>query len=101
MSDLRECPFCGGEVFAETIPAHEHVFADFMPDYPGSTTIECYKCSAAMIAETMEGVSAQWNTRASDATIAAILEECEKSGWERYTGYDLGKRIKQIIEASK
>jgi len=37
----------------------------------------------------------------ADATIAAILEECNDGGWALYTGYVLANRIKQIINGAK
>lgn len=64
---LLSCPFCGTEgdrIIIQTHEPHTHAFATFMPDHPGSATIECGGCSVGMIADTKEKVIAAWNRRA-------------------------------------
>lgn len=68
MSDeLKECPFCGAEPFVQQHEPHTHSIATFMPDYPGSVTIECPKCSCGMIHDTEAEAVAAWNCRAPAA----------------------------------
>lgn len=62
---LLVCPFCSGQATLNEIPAHTHVFARFMPDHPGSWTIECDgpKCGAGLIRDSREDVVRAWNRR--------------------------------------
>lgn len=67
--DLKPCPFCGCyDPIVEEIEPHTHVFATFMPDYPGSAVIECTSddCGAAIMARTLEEAAERWNRRAND-----------------------------------
>ena len=59
---LLPCPFCGGHATLQEQPPHKHVIATFMPDHPGSFTIEC-GCGCGLIDETEEAVTARWNQR--------------------------------------
>lgn len=60
---LLACPFCGGVPFVGEIPPHKHLIAG-MPEHHGSWTIEC-GCGSGLISETLEAVTARWNTRAA------------------------------------
>lgn len=75
MSELKPCPFCGGEPILHEIEAHTHglSFGDMpiMPDYPGSWTIEC--CDVGMIKDTRAEVVAAWNRRAAPAQELSAL----------------------------
>ena len=63
MSELKPCPFCGGEAIINEIEPHTHVFATFMPDYGGSTFIECTGCTYAISGQTKDEAIAAWNRR--------------------------------------
>lgn len=63
--NLKPCPFCGGEALGIDHPPHKHVIATFMPDHPGSYSVECVKCSVGLIAPTQEQAVMEWNKRAS------------------------------------
>lgn len=65
-ADLLPCAHCGGAALMHEHPAHSHAggIAGFMPDYPGSFTIECAACNCGMINNTAEAVSEAWNRRA-------------------------------------
>jgi len=113
MSELRECPYCGG-VIRSSVP------------YSGKMFFFCESCFAeTSFRETGMQVEKQWekfNPRATDATIAAILEECESvptcigeqaTAWtlqdDAYLMYKdqkvgaelLAERIKQIINGAR
>ncbi len=73
-TDLLPCPFCGESPLMQEIEAHSHAggIAGFMPDHPGSFTIECSSsCGCGMIADTREQVTAAWNRRAALSAQAA------------------------------
>ena len=59
------CPHCGTPPLRCYIPPHSHgeTVRAFMPDHPGSYTIECPACSAGMVDSTRDGVLARWNRR--------------------------------------
>jgi len=76
--EIKPCPFCGSKAFIERHEPHVHKFAIFMPDHPGSVTIECVNCSCGMIAESEIDVIKQWNNRYEIESLRAKLAEAEK-----------------------
>lgn len=76
--ELLACPFCGGSAILQEHPAHTHAVATFMPDHPGSATVECMGCNVGMINDTVAQVTADWNTRA--ALAAPHRDHCELYG---------------------
>ena len=64
MTELKKCPFCGGEAIINEIEPHTHIFSTFMPDYEGATFIECSECTCGVSGETREGAIEAWNRRA-------------------------------------
>jgi hypothetical protein len=74
--ELKPCPFCGGDPLLQEHEAHTHLFATFMPDHPGSWTIEC--CDVGMIKDTREEVIAAWNRRAAMTAANQAVPE----GWK-------------------
>lgn len=66
MTELKPCPFCGGEAIINTIGSHKHAIATFMPDYSGGTFIECTKCSCAIAEESDDAAIKAWNRRAGE-----------------------------------
>lgn len=78
---LKPCPFCGTEPILTEIPPHSHKsgIANFMPDHPGSFTVECPKCSCGMIDTNKDSVVRTWNTR---AVLAASAPAQEPIYWE-------------------
>ena len=80
MPDLKPCPFCGAEPTIYDIEPHEHHLSFGgvkLPDYPGSTVIECgCGCGAGLIDESRELVVKRWNTRVESAAVAAEREAC-------------------------
>lgn len=74
--ELKLCPFCGGEPIIEEHPAHTHKLATFMPDHPGSWTIEC-ACGCGLIRDMRETVVDAWNARSPDPfTILRTTLQC-------------------------
>jgi hypothetical protein len=69
-AELLPCPHCGEAPILHEIEAHSHAggIAGFMPDHPGSWTIEC---CGGMIESTRAEVVAAWNCRATSAPVAA------------------------------
>ena len=63
---LLPCPFCGDMPTLIEHPPHTHRYATFMPDHPGSWSIDC-SCLAGMIKSDREEVIAAWNRRAAIA----------------------------------
>lgn len=65
---LKACPFCGGRAVLQEQEPHSHSggMAAFMPDHPGSFTIECARggCNTGQIADTRAEVVVMWNRRA-------------------------------------
>lgn len=76
--ELKPCPFCGGEALGIEQEAHTHVFATFMPDHPGSFTIECPKCNVWLIDANEEIATAAWNRRA----LRDLPVEAEPVAWK-------------------
>ncbi len=83
---LEACPFCGSGALLHEIDAHTHApdgIAGFMPDYPGSFTIECTndECNCGMIAMEPDGckkVIAAWNRRAAIAAQGEQQQDAER-----------------------
>jgi len=73
---LKDCPFCGGKAFINTIEAHAHHLAKFMPDYEGEAFVECTKCSCGISERTEDEAIDAWNRRAQDVDVPE--QECEK-----------------------
>ena len=68
MSELRCCPFCGGEARNESC---------------GNYWVKCTKCgSRGSVENTEKEAMNQWNTRTPMANIVEKLEEAEKKGSE-------------------
>lgn len=68
MSDtkLKPCPFCGGSPVEDRIEPHTHSMATFMPDYPGSWSIECPMCEFRLFDhDSRDNAVAAWNRRVS------------------------------------
>lgn len=59
-AQLKPCPFCGGEAIMHTVEPHSHYFVN-MPDYPGSTFIECVNCTCGISASTEQEAKELWN----------------------------------------
>lgn len=78
---LLPCPFCGGEPMFESIEAHTHHIAVFMPDYPGACIVSCEQCCVAIMCEgeaSKDDVYARWNARTALPAIAALDSEESK-----------------------
>ena len=69
MTELKPCPFCGGEAVIEIVEPHSHILATFMPNYGGGAFIECQKCTCAISAETKEEAVEAWNRRANNGSV--------------------------------
>lgn len=86
-SGLRSCPLCQGEAIGIDHPAHTHFIATFMPDHPGSYTIECPRCNLGLLANTEELAKSAWNSRvqpeAALATLGAEVRELREDA-KRY-----------------
>ena len=53
MSELKPCPFCGGEVGIEDVCDIDWMDSCFM--------VRCEKCTASVMAETSDGAITAWN----------------------------------------
>jgi hypothetical protein len=77
--ELKPCPFCGSPAHIDEQPPHSHSgpLAGFMPDYPGSFTVECMGagCNTGQIADTHAGAVAMWNRRAQVEVLTVPLSE--------------------------
>lgn len=62
---LIGCPHCGSEPTVTRRPAHKHTgpLAGFMPPVGESVTVECIRCGAGMIGESLEELHMRWNAR--------------------------------------
>lgn len=60
MSDLKPCPFCGGD--AEWVDIHDDEYGN-----TGGSVIECMSCGASTHVEFgfKENLTSAWNTRAT------------------------------------
>ncbi len=75
--DLKPCPFCGGEAFTQVFEPHSHSL-EFIPDYPGSASVECANCPCGILKDTLDEAIMTWNTRTPDPMLeelAGALEE--------------------------
>lgn len=69
-SELKPCPFCGGEAFATV---HGRINGVGINDYSGN--VMCYKCQASVTSEGftptpdqgIESATRKWNRRVNDA----------------------------------
>ena len=66
MSEIKPCPFCGGEGIINEIPPHTHMIATWMPDFGGESFIECDGCTCAISADTKEKAIELWNRRVEE-----------------------------------
>lgn len=73
MSELKNCPFCGGEVSLDEIEPHKHLNG-ILPDHPGSWFIEC-SCGVGMIGEDKQDVIDRWNRRNAPDPHKLTLDE--------------------------
>ena len=65
-SELKPCPFCGGEAIMDYIEAHTHweQLAKIMPDYEGGHFIECTGCTCVLSSgNDRNDAIAAWNRR--------------------------------------
>ncbi len=62
MTELKPCPFCGGEPISYYIPPHEHYIVDF-PPFEGAGYVECPHCDCGLSAKTEEEAIEKWNRR--------------------------------------
>lgn len=97
MSELRGCPFCGKYLVKRNYIEPSRPWRNC--DYYTCDTIRCPMKSVKITYQDMQA----WNTRTADATIAKVLEECEREIPEStWTYQDLLEdklwRIKRIIE---
>ena len=78
MSDLKCCPFCGGEADVSLTNQHDKLFI------VGCNTPMCYGNinHFTMSFVSKESAINTWNTRAPMANIVEKLEEAEKKGYE-------------------
>lgn len=97
-SDLKPCPFCGGEAIIRIVEPHTHRIkrASILLDYPGGAFIECNNCTCAMSGETEYEVVAAWNQRKPMERILELLNESYDRLHKRYITsrdlIDLGKK---------
>ena len=76
--ELKPCPFCGGMPIEDRIEPHKHSLS-WMPDYPGSWSVECPKCEFRLFDhDSRENVIAAWNRRSPSTAQAgeAIAWHC-------------------------
>lgn len=72
MSELKRCPFCGGE--AVTAEAYNIKLKKFLP------IVKCFDCGCKTpMAETFEEAIDAWNTRKPMERILDRLEECKET----------------------
>lgn len=76
--ELKPCPLCGGGAFTQIFEPHSH-HLEFIPDHPGSATVECSNCPCAIIKDTLEEAIACWNTRAPDPMLEDLAGALEKA----------------------
>lgn len=88
MSELKKCPFCGGEAFLDTHRFWDEKSKDFTVQTYG---VRCYDCQTGnwQHYRKQEDAIKQWNTRKLMANIVEKLEE-EKSDCGERTGYFKG-----------
>ena len=92
MTELRECPFCGqpGEM-------HRAYDRDCKYSYsPGCETRYCPGEWAGLFYNTLKDAEDAWNTRATDANIAAIQAEIDTWTGDN-TATTRAERIRKII----
>ena len=72
MTDLKPCPFCGGE-------------ASIYEEIPGGYIVQCHDCCGQIGIMTIEHAIAAWNARADTeyGAVPATDENMAKYGWVR------------------
>lgn len=64
-TELKPCPFCGGEAKAYGIPVHKHNFAG-LPELGGGGFVECMNCTACLSENSKEKAIEAWNRRSEN-----------------------------------
>lgn len=95
---ILPCPFCSTEPLLQEFPAHEHVFATFMPDHEGSWAIECPGCGVGVCTDTRENAIAIWNRRPQADWSAAAREIFENLWGDDGCRKPFGKSRQDIQE---
>jgi Lar family restriction alleviation protein len=76
MSELKKCPFCGGEADIEEIPGSPFT------DEPYTWGVGCKECNIGWYEETKEESIAKWNRRAQPENMPLTLDELRQMDGE-------------------
>ena len=101
MSELRECPFCGkpGEMHRQDMAGVCDREAEFRYS-PGCETRYCPGEWGGLLHPTIDSAEKFWNTRATDATKAAILDTLDKWDGDGQS-LQLAGRIRRVVNGVK
>lgn len=82
MSNVLNCPHCGGLSVSHSIGPHVSVLVNFTIDYKGGGFVECTACGACISGNTEEEAISKWNRRVDNTKPVGkwkIVEENEDS----------------------
>lgn len=76
---LLPCPFCGDFPIEDRIEPHKH-YVYFLPDYPGSWSVECVKCEIRVFShDSQADAQLRWNKRYTpDGYVLVPVEPTEE-----------------------
>lgn len=99
-AELLPCPFCGAgsdRIILGAQEPHTHALSTFMPDHPGSATIECGGCIVGMIDDSVDQVIAAWNRRAQPERVASSeVNQLRLQNEYLLTVYDAAKNLVKV-----
>lgn len=80
MTELRKCPFCGGEAIIVNEATRKNVYGEAIK----GTAIGCRNCGCQMFNKNRELAIEAWNGRMTEAEIREKSAKDSKAAWKEF-----------------